>query len=154
MNISVSFATTLRTKHGIPKKVITQKVEKAITLFFRKKERRVNVTIVFCGNTHIRTLNRNFRTIDGVTDVLSFVDGELCQDGEYYLGEIYIAYPVAARQASRYGHSVTNELVVLSVHGILHLLGFDHEKQHDYTVMQRAEKRILGNTGLIDRLVW
>jgi probable rRNA maturation factor len=64
---------------------------------------------------------------DKPTDVLSFPLGDKGPDGKYYLGDIVIAVPVAARQAREKGHGLDRELRVLAVHGFLHLLGYDHD---------------------------
>jgi len=84
------------------------------------------VTLAFVGDRAIRTLNRKFMKKDRPTDVLNFPLGEKGPDGKYYLGDIVIAVPVAARQAREKGHSLDRELRLLAIHGYLHLLGFDH----------------------------
>ncbi len=84
------------------------------------------VTLAFVGDRAIRTLNRKFMKKDRPTDVLSFPLGEKGPDGKYYLGDIVIAVPVAARQAREKGHALEHELRLLAIHGYLHLLGFDH----------------------------
>jgi len=84
------------------------------------------VTLAFLGEKAIRTLNRKFMKKDRPTDVLSFPLGEKAPDGRYYLGDIVIAVPVAARQARAKGHGLDRELRLLAIHGFLHLLGYDH----------------------------
>ena len=84
------------------------------------------VTLAFVGNAAIRTLNRRWMKKDKPTDVLSFPIGTTGPDGRYYLGDIVIAVPVAARQARDKGHSLEKELKLLAIHGFLHLLGYDH----------------------------
>jgi probable rRNA maturation factor len=85
------------------------------------------VTLAFVGERAIQTLNRKFMKKDKPTDVLSFPLGERGPDGKYYLGDIVIAVPVAARQAREKGRGLDRELRVLAVHGFLHLLGYDHD---------------------------
>ncbi len=85
------------------------------------------VSLSFVGERAIRTLNRKFMKKDRPTDVLSFPLGEKGPDGQFYLGDIVIAVPVAFRQARRKGHSLDRELRLLAIHGFLHLLGFDHD---------------------------
>jgi probable rRNA maturation factor len=85
------------------------------------------VTLAFVGERAIRTLNRKWMKKDKPTDVLSFPLGDKAPDGKYYLGDIAIAVPVAARQARAKGHSLDRELRLLAIHGFLHLLGYDHE---------------------------
>lgn len=84
------------------------------------------VTLAFVGAKAIRTLNRRFMKKDRPTDVLSFPLGEKGPDGKFYLGDIVIAVPVAARQAREKGHGLDRELRLLAIHGYLHLLGYDH----------------------------
>ena len=84
------------------------------------------VSLAFVGERAIRTLNRRFMKKDKPTDVLSFPLGEKGPDGRYYLGDIVIAVPVAARQAREKGHGLDRELRLLAIHGFLHLLGYDH----------------------------
>jgi len=84
------------------------------------------VSLAFVGERAIRTLNRRFMKKDKPTDVLSFPLGEKGPDGKYYLGDIVIAVPVAARQAREKGHGLDRELRLLAIHGFLHLLGYDH----------------------------
>ncbi len=84
------------------------------------------VTLAFVGEKAIRTLNRKFMKKDKPTDVLSFPLGEKAPDGRYYLGDIVVAVPVAARQARSKGHGLDRELRLLAIHGFLHLLGYDH----------------------------
>ena len=84
------------------------------------------VSLAFVGERAIRTLNRRWMKKDRPTDVLSFPLGETGADGKYYLGDIVIAVPVAARQAREKGHGLDRELRLLAIHGFLHLLGYDH----------------------------
>ena len=102
----------------------------------------------------IYNLNRQHRKIDRPTDVLSFpflnidykgeklsaFDGEREPDGSLYLGDIYICKEIAKAQAKEYGHSFKRELCFLALHGLLHLLGYDHiEKQDEEVMMMTAE---------------
>ena len=101
------------------------------------------VTLAFVGERAIRTLNRKWMKKDEPADVLSFPLREKGPDGKYYLGDIVIAVPVAARQAKAKGHGLDRELRLLAIHGFLHLLGYDHsagiEEQE-----RKAHKRYLG----------
>jgi probable rRNA maturation factor len=103
----------------------------------------VNVAVV--PDARVRALNRTYRGKDYATDVLSF-NG----DGDA-LGEIVIARGVARRQARRVGHAETTELRVLALHGLLHLLGYDHER--DNGEMARAERRLRRKGGLREGLI-
>ena len=109
----------------------------------------VSVTLV--DNEFIHNLNRDYRHIDRPTDVISFafLDGNenkdrIFQSGEMVvLGEIYISFDKAREQAISYGHSLDRELKFLFVHGILHLLGYDHMHPDDEKVMFALQDEIL-----------
>lgn len=112
----------------------------------------IDVTLV--SNRKIREYNREYRNIDRVTDVLSFPmgeDGEYDLDpetGAYLLGDIVISLEKAALQAEEYGHSYEREVGFLTVHSMLHLLGYDHIEEPDGDVMRTHEKVILDRIGL------
>ena len=111
---------------------------------------RGSVTIALVSDRRIRALNRRFRGIDRLTDVLTFPagDGAPAPDavGPKPLGDIVIARDVARRQARRAGHAISTELRVLALHGLLHLLGYDHER--DAGTMARIESRLRRRGGL------
>jgi probable rRNA maturation factor len=83
-------------------------------------------TVRLAGSAEMRGLNRRFRGKDRVTDVLSFPLGERLPGG-LYAGDVVVCQPVAERQARRHGHSLERELLLLAIHGLLHLRGLDHE---------------------------
>ncbi|BBB32376.1 metalloprotease [Thermotomaculum hydrothermale] len=85
----------------------------------------IEVSIV--SDEEIRRLNKDYRGKDYVTDVLSFEDGDTLPDGRVFLGSIAIACERAKKQAEEIGNSFEEELRFLFMHGVLHLLGFDHE---------------------------
>jgi rRNA maturation RNase YbeY len=99
------------------------------------------VTVALVPDSRVRRLNRRYRCTDRPTDVLSFPSGE---PGD--LGDIVIAAGVARRQARAAGHSLQAELRVLALHGLLHLLGYDHER--DAGRMARLEARLRARGGL------
>jgi probable rRNA maturation factor len=117
------------------------------------------VTIAVVSDVRMRDLNRRFRGEDRVTDVLSFPAGPLPSRRSTALpvptplGDIVIAAGRARRQAREAGHALGTELRVLALHGLLHLLGYDHERDHGE--MGRLERRLLRknglNAGLIER---
>ena len=111
--------------------------------------RHRDVTFVTRGK--MKSLNRKFRGQDSPTDVLSFPALEIfARQG--HLGDLVICAPVLEEQARRIGHSPKQELHVLLVHGLLHLLGYDHEKSNrESSEMAKWESQILGAVGLIDR---
>ena len=104
------------------------------------------VTIAIVPDSRIRLLNRRYRRTDRATDVLSFP-----ADEPGYLGDIVIASGVARAQARRAKHSLQTELRVLALHGLLHLLGYDHE--HDGGRMARTEARLRARGGLREGLI-
>jgi probable rRNA maturation factor len=104
------------------------------------------VTVAVVTDARVRALNRRYRGADAATDVLSFPAGE---PGE--LGDVVIAAGVAGRQARQAGHSMAVELRVLALHGLLHLLGYDHE--HDDGRMARLERRLRRKGGLVEGLI-
>jgi len=107
-----------------------------------------HVDLALVPDRTIRALNKRFRKIDRVTDVLSFPSGarQPAAGGPRSLGDIAIAVGVARRQAHAQRHSVTTELRILALHGLLHLLGYDHEV--DDGRMQAAEDRLRRRAGL------
>jgi probable rRNA maturation factor len=97
----------------------------------RYKRERAEVVLVFVGERTIRRLNREFRKKDKVTDVLSFPAAAGPGGRRTTLGEIAVCVPRARRQAAELGHSLEAELAYLTLHGFLHLLGFDHGRGHE-----------------------
>jgi len=94
-----------------------------------------STTVILCSDYMIRKLNRLYRKKDKATDVLSFRFGD-----DDLLGEVYISLQRAAVQARRYGVSYEDELKRLLVHGLLHLIGYDHIKRADRAVMEARER--------------
>jgi probable rRNA maturation factor len=88
------------------------------------------VHLVLTGDQTIRELNRRFLDIDSATDVLSFPDGDELPSGSRFFGEIVISLDSARRQAEDLGHDEVRELCELALHGALHLLGYDHVRDH------------------------
>lgn len=107
------------------------------TLSYVGFERECDVSVTLTDNAHILELNRDYRGIDRATDVLSFpmysfVDGdEPPEEGDISLGDVVISVERAASQAKDYGHSLRREIAFLTVHSMLHLLGWDHEISED-----------------------
>jgi len=107
------------------------------------------LSIVITDDRAVRDLNRRFLGPDEPTDVLSFPMKEerpfvTSSAGARQLGDVVIAFPTAARQAGRAGHSVDDELAHLLVHGILHILGYDHERPGQERRMRAREDELLG----------
>jgi probable rRNA maturation factor len=111
------------------------------------------MTVALVSDSRVRALNKRFRRKDTPTDVLSFPGARRGsgQASERYLGDVVIAAGVARRQAREAGHSVQTELRVLALHGLLHLLGYDHER--DQGRMARLERRLRRKGGLREGLI-
>lgn len=105
-----------------------------------------SVAIAVVPDARVRSLNRRYRKKDQNTDVLSFPAND-----EAFLGDIVIAAGVARRQANAAGHSLQTELRILALHGLLHLLGYDHEQ--DTGQMARLERRLRRQGGLREGLI-
>jgi probable rRNA maturation factor len=101
---------------------------------------RWSVSLLIVDDAAIRRLNREWRGIDRATDVLSFPAGE---DPSRVLGDIVISGPRAVEQARRYRVTTTQELRRLLVHGILHLMGYDHVKRQERQAMRAKEDELL-----------
>jgi probable rRNA maturation factor len=107
------------------------------------------LTIVLTDDAQMQTLNREFSGKDMPTDVLSFPDGTVDPDlNLLYFGDIIIAVPIAQMQAKRAEHSTNDELMLLTIHGTLHLLGFDHILPQDKDRMWAHQERILDQLGI------
>lgn len=116
---------------------------------------RGDLSIALVTDARIRTLNRSYRGKDAPTDVLSFSmrGPQAHPPNQQYLGDIAIATGVARRQAREAGHSYAVELKVLALHGLLHLLGYDHENSSDAGRMARLERRLRVKGGLRSGLI-
>jgi probable rRNA maturation factor len=104
------------------------------------------LSIAIVDLAEMTELNTKYRGKEGPTDVLSFECDDLCAaepDEPVTLGDVVIAPEIAEIQAEEYGHTVEQELNLLLVHGILHLLGYDHEDDSDAGVMQARERALL-----------
>lgn len=107
--------------------------------------RKVQTSILFCSDSYIRKLNRKYRRVDASTDVLTFSmhEGKFSNFHPEVLGDVVISLETASRQAKRFRHSLNKETILLVIHGILHLLGYDHLKKKDKELMRKKEKEIL-----------
>ena len=103
---------------------------------------RSQVCLSFVSDADMRELNRRYRAIDRTTDVLSFAQRDA--GGHGLLGDIVISYAAAVRNSERFSVAVDREIRRLVVHGVLHLLGFDHAKKKQRETMRGKENEILG----------
>lgn len=115
----------------------TLKLEKVKNAFF---------SVVLVDEKKIQEINKNYRNINKVTDVISFAfedNDKRVYNSTRILGEIFICIPRMKEQALAYGHSETREIAFLAVHGLLHLLGYDHIKKNDEEEMFAKQELIL-----------
>ena len=106
------------------------------------------VSLSFVDNNEIQQLNKDFRNIDKPTDVLSFPFDNSFNLPIRVLGDVVISTEKAKFQSEEYGHSLEREIGFLMIHGILHLLGYDHENEEDEKEMFDLQKKLLGELGL------
>ena len=119
-------------------------------------EKKCEISISFVDEKKIRELNRNFRSIDKTTDVLSFpIEDFFNEDRKtllkkpyLMLGDVVICLDVARKQAKELGHSFEREIMYLTCHSILHLLGYDHMEDEDKKIMRAREKEVMKNLGV------
>ncbi len=109
------------------------------------------ICLSFCTESEIKDLNHNFRNKDSVTDVLSFNFQDLQNTGELQpLGDVIICTARAQEQAWELGYSLRRELIFLFAHGVLHLLGYDHETEEDAEKMFKLQKQVIKPYGILD----
>ncbi|MEK7167292.1 MAG: rRNA maturation RNase YbeY [Patescibacteria group bacterium] len=153
-----------QTKQKINKKLINKIVQE----IFRKMKfkKKIEISVVFVGEKKIKQLNKKYRNINKITDVLSFGLWKLEQPqhnfvgatlaaalntgkpcpytiAENNFGEIFICYQKIKKQAKIFQHSILQELKIILIHGTLHLLGYDHKTKKDWEKMKKIEKEIL-----------
>lgn len=143
------------------KKTIEKLYEKA-GLVLGEDFSDVNISLNFVSGEEIKSLNKQFREIDRQTDVLSFPNlnklpkqslaefdaDRNFDDGLLFLGDVVICKKVAYAQAKEYGHSKKREICFLALHGLLHLLGYDHIEKDDEVEMQAMADKILKEFGV------
>ncbi len=129
-----------------------QELEKFLNYALKcKKIRNAIFDVILVDNKTIRKINKEYRSIDKETDVISFAfedNEDMTFDCGRILGEIYIAIPKMKMQAKEYGHSEKRELFFLLVHGLLHLLGYDHMTKDDEEIMFKEQELILDGYGI------
>jgi probable rRNA maturation factor len=121
------------------------RLKRAAALALSSARRKGALTILLSNDRKLRTLNRDFRGRDKPTNVLSFPS-----DAEGYLGDIAIAYGVTSKEARASGKKLVDHATHLGVHGVLHLIGYDHERPRDAKIMEPLEVRILGKLKIAD----
>ena len=148
MNDQKSFTITYKLKMLVRKAVLS-------TLEYENFKGNAEVSLTFTDNNGIQALNRDFRNIDKPTDVLSFPLNDYShtslpiEEPESSLGDIVISLERAAEQAEEFGHSFEREVAFLTVHSMLHLLGYDHvNSDEEDAEMRRRQSEILQDMGL------
>lgn len=133
-----------------------EKVIKEVLLVEKVDQEKCEISLSFVGEGKIKELNREFRNIDKVTDVLSFpIEDFFNEDRKtllkkpyLMLGDVVICIDVARKQADELGHSFEREIMYLTCHSILHLLGYDHMEEDDKKIMRSKEKQVMKNLGV------
>jgi len=149
MSIHLSISDDLPTS-GEPDLANSAILERAAseTLRYAGASDQVELTIAIQGDEALAGLNQQYLGIDAPTDVLSFSANEIDPDsGARYLGDVLISFPRAQAQAAAGGHATLDELQLLIVHGVLHLLGYDHAEPPEKEAMWAAQAEILGRLG-------
>ncbi len=147
MNLDISINSLIDVDTSLYEALYEKLAEKTFNILNIKNDIILSVTFVDKG--YIHELNKNYRGIDRPTDVISFAfldDKNEIIKGENIpldLGEIYICYEVADENRKNYGNSIKREICFLFVHGLLHLLGYDHMTKEDEEIMFPLQEKIL-----------
>jgi probable rRNA maturation factor len=120
------------------------------TAALRPLRRRVVLSITVVGSARSRSLNSRYRRKRGPTNVLSFAGAGVSPDGRFFLGELVMCAPVVAREAREQSKTLTSHWAHMTVHGVLHLLGFDHQQVAESVKMESKEAQILDRLGFSD----
>ncbi|HEX8992954.1 MAG TPA: rRNA maturation RNase YbeY [Anaerolineales bacterium] len=129
-------------------------VRRAARAALERESAEGELSVMLSDDAHVRDLNRDHLGIDAPTDVLSFPASETDpQSGRTYLGDIIISVPRAAEQAQAAGHSLADEVQLLVIHGVLHLLGYDHARPAEKSRMWAEQEAILESVGLGDIVI-
>ena len=138
------------TKENLEKELEELK-EFLINVCHDEKLDNVIFNVIIVDNKKIHEINKEYRNIDRETDVISFAledDKTFNRDDIRMLGDIYISIDKVRSQAEEYGHSFKRELYFLSIHGLLHLLGYDHMTKEDEKVMFSKQEEVLNKYGI------
>ena len=146
MTESTIKVSTKNAKRTVDPRTIQRRAKRLLVVLGRKNS---ELSVLLCDDAFIQQLNHQYRSIDKPTDVLSFPSGEMDPDsGQTYLGDVIISYDTALRQSSTAGHSISEELQLLVVHGCLHLLGHDHAEADEKKEMWAIQDKILNALGV------
>ncbi len=131
---------------------LMEEVERAVKMSLQLERNSLDyeVSVSFVTNEEIHELNRDYRGVDRPTDVLSFQmdEEEVYGEMDVVLGDIVISMEKALEQAEDFGHSLTREVVYLTVHSMFHLMGYDHMNEEEKAEMRGKEKAVLKELGV------
>lgn len=145
----------IEVKPGLKNRLAPDLLEQAARETLRQQAApEADLSLVLAGDDRLRTLNRDYLDQDAPTDVLSFPSAETDPEtGRRYLGDVVISLPRAESQARAGGHPLEQEVQLLVVHGVLHLLGHDHAAAEDRRRMWTAQAEILRGLGVSPSIV-
>lgn len=126
-----------QTKCRIPRCLITKTLKQAASYL---KIKTSDLSVVFVNQGLIKKLNAAYRRRNSATDILSFVYDS---SKDNLSGEIVICYPLAVQHAKKYGHSINQEISKLLIHGLLHLIGYNHQNKKQTDNMEKLENKII-----------
>jgi len=141
-------------KTEIPSPLSGDEIDKIVSLVLEATDRDASedweLSVILVSREEIRKVNREYRNIDRATDVISFAfsDGEGAEYAPYLLGDLIISPEIVKNHSEKYGVSIEHELSFMIVHGVLHLLGFDHIDKKERELMREKEKHIMETAGL------
>ena len=127
--------------------IYLEDIKNILNISLKKQDvKNAFVSVVIVSKEKIHEINKTYRNVDRVTDVISFAfeDNKMIESSDIrILGEIYLCIEKAKEQSVEYGHSEKREICYLSVHGLLHLLGYNHEVEDEKRIMRQKEEEIL-----------
>lgn len=149
----INFSITNKTKQQFDK-TLSNKIKKSINiankiLSLKTKNNYFDITIV--GDCKIKKINSLYRNKNKITDVISLAYNnpfDFVNINQNHLGEIYVDLNQARRQAKKYGHGIDREICFLIIHGLLHLIGYDHIKKEDEDIMFKLQEEILDDANI------
>ncbi len=157
---------TNKTKYILPNAKILKKIAKKVLKHENQPTKHISVGVFYVDANEIQKINNEYRKKDKPTDVITFrlVDNpehkKICKQnfafdydknmGGIYIGEIFICVEVADEQAHEWGHTLNREVAELFVHGMLHVLGHDHEEEREREIMRNSE---LDLTNFLDKII-
>ena len=151
--VIVDAATATAWKRAVPDlEAQVRAASRAVLRHMKPRRGRSEIAVRLSGDRDVRRLNRDFRGKDKPTNVLSFPSGDETspRGAPLMLGDIAIAYGTVAREAAAQGKSVRDHLLHLVIHGVLHLLGHDHQRSAEAQRMENLERDLLAGFGIAD----